>query len=190
MTVLRISSYHAAKIPCFSETQPHKMSFYRYFVIICEGNERAGQGGEEKDISRRDCASSWGLACPSRISFSTSCSLRKHVSFPWPGKQPFFRPNTSRSTAWPGNRPFSGRTPREALLGWENSLFSGRTPRAALLGRENSLFPGRSCHKVPFPLDRLWFFARLSTQSWLSLDGGSAGDRCVERIRAGARSGR
>ena len=36
------------------------MSFYRYFVIICEGNERAGQGGEEKDISRRDCASSGG----------------------------------------------------------------------------------------------------------------------------------
>ncbi|MBO7584385.1 MAG: hypothetical protein J6T09_01785, partial [Bacteroidales bacterium] len=57
MTVLRISSYHAAKIPCFSEKQPHKMSFYQENVI-CGENERAGQGGEEKDISRRDCASS------------------------------------------------------------------------------------------------------------------------------------
>ena len=85
---------------------------------------------------------------------------------------------------------FSGRAPRAALLGRENSLFSGRTPREALLGRENSTFSGRGCHKVPFPLDRLWFFARLSTQSWLSLDGGSVGDRCVGRIRAGARSGR
>ena len=69
------------------------MSFYPEFIIICEGNERAGQGGEEKDISRRDCASSGGLACQSRITFSTSCALLKHVSSPRPGNQPFFRPN-------------------------------------------------------------------------------------------------
>ena len=47
-----------------------------------------------------------GLACPSRISFSASGAFRKHVSSPWPGNQPFFRPNASRSTAWPGNQPF------------------------------------------------------------------------------------
>ena len=47
MTVLRISSYHAAKTHCFSEKQPHKMSFYQEFIIICEGNERAGQAGLE-----------------------------------------------------------------------------------------------------------------------------------------------
>ena len=102
MTVLRISSYHAAKIPCFSEKQPHKMSFYRYFVIICEENERAGQGGEKKIFPAGTARALGGLACPSRISFSTSGAFRKHVSSPWPGKQPFFRPNASRSTAWPG----------------------------------------------------------------------------------------
>ena len=47
-----------------------------------------------------------GLACPSRISFSASCALRKHVSSPLPVKQPFSRPCTSRSTARPGNQPF------------------------------------------------------------------------------------
>ena len=47
-----------------------------------------------------------GLACPSRISFSASCALRKHVSSPRPGNQPFSRPNTSRSTARPGNQLF------------------------------------------------------------------------------------
>ena len=50
MTVLRISSYHAAKPHCFSEKQPHKMSFYRDNVIPCGKNERAGQQ-ERKKIS-------------------------------------------------------------------------------------------------------------------------------------------
>ncbi len=49
MTVLRISSYHAPQNPLFSGKQPHNMSFYRYFVIICEGNERAGQIGPASD---------------------------------------------------------------------------------------------------------------------------------------------
>jgi hypothetical protein len=48
MTVLRILPYHAGKIPDFSEKLPHNMSFYCDLVIICEGNERAGQAGEEK----------------------------------------------------------------------------------------------------------------------------------------------
>ncbi len=126
------------------------------FFIICEDNERAGQGGEKKIF-------------PAGTARALGGSLaRREYLFP---HQALFG-----STYLP--------------LGRENSLFSGRTPREALLGRENSTFSGRSCHKVPFPLDRLWFFARLSTQSWLSLDGGSAGDRCVERIRAGGRSGR
>ncbi len=43
MTVLRISSYHAAQNPCFSEKLPHNMSFYCDLVIICVGNERAVQ---------------------------------------------------------------------------------------------------------------------------------------------------
>ena len=47
MTVLRISSYHAGKIPDFSEKQPHNMSFYRDIVIICRENERAGHAGSE-----------------------------------------------------------------------------------------------------------------------------------------------
>ncbi len=67
-------------------------------------SDRGKEG--EKDISRRDCASSGGGACPSRISFSTSSALRKHVSSPRPGNRPFSRPCTSHSTAWPGNRPF------------------------------------------------------------------------------------
>ena len=120
MTLLRISSYHAALNPCFSEKQPHKMSFYRYFVIICEGNERAGQGGEEKDISRRDCASSGGGSLARREYLfphpahfgSRYLSLGREISLfsgrtplaalLWPGNQPFFRPNTSRSTALAG----------------------------------------------------------------------------------------
>ena len=131
---------------------------------------------------------------------STYLSLGRENSF-FPGRIPLAALIGRENSLFSGRAPraallgrenslFSGRTPLAALLGREIGLFSGRTPRAALLGRENSTFSGRSCHKVPFPLDRLWFFARLSTQSWLSLDGGSAGDRCVERIRAGARSGR
>ena len=53
MTVLRISSYHAAQNHCFSEKQPHIMSFYPDNIIICGGNERAGQAGSEiknKDV--------------------------------------------------------------------------------------------------------------------------------------------
>ena len=47
MAVLRILPYHAGKIPDYLEKQPHKMSFYCDLVIICEGNERAGQAGLE-----------------------------------------------------------------------------------------------------------------------------------------------
>ena len=49
MTVLRISSYHAGKIPDYLEKQLHKMSFYQENVIICEENELAGQIGPASD---------------------------------------------------------------------------------------------------------------------------------------------
>ena len=93
-----------------------------------------------------------GLACPSRISFSTSCAFRKHVSSPWPGNQPFFRPNASRSTAWPGKQPF----------------FRPNTSRS-------TAWPGNQPFFRPYPsqmvfsLDKCWFSARLSTQSLLLL---------------------
>ena len=60
MTVLRISSYHAGKIPDYSEKQLHIMSFYRDFVIICGENERAGQAGEEKKCPANRCSARRG----------------------------------------------------------------------------------------------------------------------------------
>ena len=41
MTLLRISSYHAAQNPCFPGKQPHNMSFYHNIVIICGANAQA-----------------------------------------------------------------------------------------------------------------------------------------------------
>ena len=43
MTVLRISSYHAAKNPWNSRKLPHNMSFYLENVIICGENEERGK---------------------------------------------------------------------------------------------------------------------------------------------------
>ena len=74
-----------------------------------------------------------GLACPSRISFSTSCSLWKQVSFPWPGNQPFFRPNTSRSTAWPGNQHFFRPYPSQMAFSLDKCWFSARLSTQSLL---------------------------------------------------------
>ena len=83
-----------------------------------------------------------GLACPSRISFSTSCSLWKHVSFPWPGKQPFSRPNTSHSKAWPGNQPFfRPNASRSTALAGKSAFFPAERLSQHCSAGKSAFFP-------------------------------------------------
>ena len=92
MIVLRISSYHAAKNPLFSGKQPHNMSFYCDLVIICEGNERAGQIGPASD----------GQVCDIGV-FSHCLGLAGAEGFSSAGRG---GPSPEPPAAPPGGNPF------------------------------------------------------------------------------------
>ena len=91
MTVLRILPYHAGKIPDFSEKLPHKMSFYCDLVIICEGNERAGQAGEKRYFPP-GLRELWGARLPVENIFFHILRSSEARIFPLAGKSAFFRP--------------------------------------------------------------------------------------------------
>ena len=93
------------------------------------------------------------------------------------GRKKIFPAGTARALGWARlpveNIFFHIRCFSEARifpLAGKSAFFPAEYLAQHCLAGKSALFPGRSCHKVQFPLDRLWFFARLSTQRGVSLD--------------------